>query len=79
MCTLMSKNTCVTYTHAHAPVPRAPKTRANQNILVDEKTGEWKKLENLVQNWSIGSIVSAQPTAEPLNDRRDNVEGMMTT
>jgi len=28
------------------------------------KTGEWKKLENLVQNRSIGNIVGARPTAE---------------
>ena len=51
----------------------------NQNwwsILVAEKNGKWKKLENLVQSWSIESIVGARPTATPRNKRRDHVEGI---
>jgi len=46
--------------------------------LVAEKTREWKKLANLVQNRSIGSIVGTRPTAAPRNGRRDNVGGIMT-
>jgi len=38
-----------------------------------------KKLENLVQNQSIGNVVPAQPTAAPRNSRRDHLEGIMTT
>jgi len=37
-----------------------------------------KKLENLVQNRSIGSIVCARPTAAPRNGRRDNAVRIMT-
>jgi len=47
-------------------------------FLVARKTGEWKKLENLVQNRSIGSIVGARPTAAPRNGRRDKVERIRT-
>jgi len=43
---------------------------------VAEKNGKWKKLENLVQSWSIESIVGARPTATPRNKRRDHVEGI---
>jgi len=46
--------------------------------LVDEKPEEWKKLENLVSNQSIGSIIGARHTAAPRNGRRDNVGGIMT-
>jgi|AntRauMFilla1563_2_1112583.scaffolds.fasta_scaffold235446_1 hypothetical protein len=41
-------------------------------LTLAEKDGD---LQNLVQNWSIGSIVGARPTAAPRNGRRDNVEG----
>jgi len=46
-------------------------------------TSSWKnwrikKLENLVQNQSIGSIVCAQPTAALRNGRRDNAIRIMT-
>ena len=46
--------------------------------VVAEKTGEWKKLENLVQNQSIGSIVGARHDAAPRSGRRHNVGGIMT-
>jgi len=36
------------------------------------------RLENLLQNWSIGSIVGARPTHQPSNGRRDNTAGIMT-
>jgi len=47
--------------------------------LVAGKTGECKKLENLLQNRTIGSIVGARPTAAPRHGKRENVEGIMTT
>jgi len=47
-------------------------------ILVAEKTGEWEKLENLVQNQLIRSIVGARHAAAPRNGRRNNVGGIMT-
>jgi len=45
---------------------------------VAEKTGELKKLENLAQNRSIGTIEGARPTAVPRNGKRDNVGEIMT-
>jgi len=59
--------------------PKSPIFLAKQPHLVAEKTGEWKKLENLVQTRSIGSIVGARPTAAPRNGRRDNLEGILIT
>jgi len=44
-----------------------------ERVLVAEKTGEWKKLENLQLE------VGARPTFAPRNGRRDNVEGIMST
>jgi len=54
------------------------------SILVAEKTGDSKKLKNLVQNHlvqnqSFGSIVGARPTAATRNGGRDNTAGMITT
>jgi len=48
---------------------KANKKATGQKILLAEKTGEVKKLENLVQNRSIGSIVGAGRTAAPRNSR----------
>ena len=47
------------------------RTSSRQNCRIE-------KLENLVQNQSIGSIVSARPTAAPRNGRRDNAVRIMT-
>jgi len=44
-----------------------------------EENWRIKKLENLVQIRSIGSIVCARPTAAPRNGRRDNAVRIMTT
>jgi len=44
---------------------------------VAEKTGEWKKLENLIQNRFEG-IVGARHTAAPRIGRRDHVGRIMT-
>jgi len=41
-------------------------------------TGELKKMENLVQNQSIGRIVCARSADAPRNSRKDIVGGIMT-
>jgi len=51
--------------------------RIDRSLFLAEKTGEWKKLGDLVQYWSLESIVGAQHTAAPRNGRRDNVGGIM--
>jgi len=51
---------------------------ARNPILVAEKPGDLKKLENLVQKRSIGSIVGARPTAALRNGRRNNAAGIIT-
>jgi len=71
-------------THKKKHGTRTHKTHRNlwlQSMLVAEKTGELKRLENLVQNQSFGnlSIVRAPPTATPCNGGTDNVAGTMTT
>jgi len=48
------------------------------HVLVAEKDGQLKKLENLVQNHIFGSIVNARPTMASRNGRRDNAEEIMT-
>jgi len=47
-------------------------------FLAAEKTGELKNWRIWYKNQSIGSIVSARPTAAPRNGRRDNAAGIMT-
>jgi len=52
-------------------------------VCLHQEPSGWKrwrieKLEKLVQNQSIGSIVGARPTAAPRNGRRDKVAGIMS-